>query len=60
MPYTSFVQLHVQIKTSGWLVEIITWRVVWRCATTEPGALSVMTRGILMMPWLPADNLVSV
>ena len=44
-------------EVSGYRVELMTLRDVWRCVTMEPGELSVMTSGTSMTLLLSADNL---
>ena len=46
----------VQPVTWGWWVEQQEWKVEWRCAPMECGALYVMTYGISEMQWLSVDN----
>ena len=45
------------METSGWWVEPISMKDVWRFAGMRSGALCVMISGQALMQQLPADNL---
>ena len=49
-------QLSALMEMSDWSVAPITWKVVWKCATMEHGAQSVMMGGDWLMPMSPAGS----
>ena len=54
------LQHHAPMVTSGFEVVQTTMKVVLKSVTTMPGALCVMTPGVLLMPMWPADSLDSL
>ena len=60
--FRPYVALYLQLATVlifGWWEEGTILRVEWRCASRDSGGQCVMTTGIPVMQWLPADSLVS-